>query len=152
MASSSSATDLKMPRRILPPGSALARLQRQARLGPIESLNLALLVDGDDHGVSWRVHVETDDVLDLLGEFRSLERLKVRSRCGCRRLASHRRWTARSEMPTALAMARPVQCVVSPGGSEQVNASTFATTPVESGALPGLRVLSRRRLSIPSSP
>src|SRR3984893_7956994 len=44
-------------------GSALARLQRQARLGPIESLNLALLVDGDDHGVSWRVHVETDDVL-----------------------------------------------------------------------------------------
>src|SRR3984893_12089580 len=51
-------------------GSALARLQRQARLGPIESLNLALLVDGDDHGVSWRVHVETDDVLDLLGEFR----------------------------------------------------------------------------------
>src|ERR1700730_8232316 len=51
-------------------GSALGRLQRQARLGPIESLNLALLVDGDDHGVSWRVHVETDDVLDLLGEFR----------------------------------------------------------------------------------
>jgi hypothetical protein len=45
-----------------------------------------------------------------------------------------------------------VQCVVSPGGSDQVNASTFATTPVESGALPGLRVLSRRRLSIPSSP
>src|ERR1700724_3614850 len=51
-------------------GSALARLQRQARLGPIESLNLALLVDGDDHGVSWGVHVETDNVLDLLGEFR----------------------------------------------------------------------------------
>ncbi len=51
-------------------GPALARLQRQARLGPIESLNLALLVDGDDHGVSWRVHIETDDVLDLLGEFR----------------------------------------------------------------------------------
>src|ERR1700730_11634893 len=51
-------------------GSALARLQRQARLGPIESLNLALLVDGDDHGVSWRGPVETDDVLDLHGELR----------------------------------------------------------------------------------
>ena len=29
-------------------------------------------------------------------------------------------------MPTALATARPVRCVASPGGSEQVSASTFA--------------------------
>jgi hypothetical protein len=28
--------------------------------------------------------------------------------------------------------------MASPGGSEQVSASTLATTPVESGALPGL--------------
>jgi len=29
---------------------------------------LAFLVDGDDDGVSGRVHVEADDILDLLGE------------------------------------------------------------------------------------
>ena len=48
------------------------------------------------------------------------------------------RCTARSEMPTALAMARPVQWVASPGGSEQVSARTRATASPSSGALAGL--------------
>ena len=47
---------------------ALAGFERQPRLGAVEGLDLALFVDGDDHGVSRRVHVEADDVLDLLGE------------------------------------------------------------------------------------
>ena len=40
------------------------------RAGPCaaERLDLALLVDGQDHGVSGRAHVEPDDVLDLLGK------------------------------------------------------------------------------------
>ncbi len=41
----------------------------QARLGAIESLDLALLVDRQDDGMSGRVHVETDHVFDLFGEF-----------------------------------------------------------------------------------
>lgn len=49
----------------------------------------------------------------------SFERLKVRTRCGCRRWASQIRYTDRSEMPTCSATARPAQCVTSPGGSEQ---------------------------------
>ena len=48
---------------------ALSGLDRQARLGAVEGLDLALFVDGDDDGVHGRVHVEADDVLDLLGEF-----------------------------------------------------------------------------------
>ncbi len=48
---------------------ALAGLDRQARLGAVEGLDLALFVDGDDDGVHGRLHVEADDVLDLLGEF-----------------------------------------------------------------------------------
>ena len=48
---------------------ALAGLDRQARLGAVEGLDLALFVDGDDDGVHGRVHVEADDVFDLLREF-----------------------------------------------------------------------------------
>ena len=56
-------------------GPALAGLQRQAWLCAVERLDLTLLVDGDDDRMSWRVHVwrvhvESDDILDLLGEFR----------------------------------------------------------------------------------
>ena len=77
-------------------GPAFARFQRQARLGPIESLNLALLVDGDDHGVSWRVHVETDDVLDLLGEFRIVGALEGAKPMRLQANGLPQRWTARS--------------------------------------------------------
>ena len=41
--------------------------------------------------------------------------------------------------PTAFAMARPVQCVTCPGGSEQVSARIFATVAVTSFAVPGGR-------------
>ena len=47
---------------------ALAGLDRQARLGAVEGLDLALFVNGDDDGVHGRVHVEADDVFDLLRE------------------------------------------------------------------------------------
>jgi hypothetical protein len=68
-----------------------------------------------------RVHVEADDILDLLGELRIARAVKVRMRCGWRRCFAHRRCTARSEIPTAFAMARPVQRVTAPDGGEQVN-------------------------------
>ena len=54
-------------------------------------------------------------------------------------------------MPTTSATARPVQWVVSPGGSEQASANTWATVAVGSGGVPGGRVLSRNRPSMPSS-
>lgn len=51
-------------------GSSLAGLERQPRLGAIQSLDLGLLIDGEHHGVSGRVHVQAHDVLDFLGEGR----------------------------------------------------------------------------------
>jgi hypothetical protein len=54
-------------------------------------------------------------------------------------------------MAAAFAIARPVQCVVSCGGSAQVSATTRATVSAEIGGLPGLRVLSRSSPSVPSS-
>ena len=47
---------------------AFSRFHRLARLRAAERLDLALLVDRDDHRVLGRVHVEADDVFDLLGE------------------------------------------------------------------------------------
>ena len=41
---------------------------RQQRLGPVQALNLGLLVDGQHHRRSGRVQVQTDNVGDLLGE------------------------------------------------------------------------------------
>ena len=49
-------------------GSALARLERQTRLGTVKRLDLALLVDRQNHRVGGGMHIEADDVLDLLGE------------------------------------------------------------------------------------
>jgi len=51
-------------------GPAFAWLQREAGLGAVKSLDLALLVDRDDDRVGRRVHVEADNVLDLGGEGR----------------------------------------------------------------------------------
>ena len=62
--------------------SAVCRLERQARLSAVERLDLAFLVDGDDDGVSGRIHVKADDVLDLLGEFGIVQRLKVSQAMG----------------------------------------------------------------------
>ena len=81
----------------------------------------------------------------------SRDRLKLRTRCGWSWCACQMRCTERSEMPAALAIARPVQCVASCGGSPQVSATTRATVSAAIGGLPGLRVLSRSRPSTPSS-
>ena len=50
---------------VVPPGSTLAPLHRQAGLRAVERLDLALLVDGDHHGMARRVHVEADDIVEL---------------------------------------------------------------------------------------
>src|SRR6516162_1739077 len=61
------------------------------------------------------------------------------------------RCTVCSERPTALAIARPVQWVILPGGSPQVSAKTLLTVSIGTGFLPGGRVLSRSRPSTPAS-
>src|SRR6516162_3154129 len=43
-------------------------LHRQAGLAAIEGLNLALLIDRQHDGVSWRIDVEADDLAELVGE------------------------------------------------------------------------------------
>jgi hypothetical protein len=51
----------------------------------------------------------------------SLDSLKRLTRCGCKPCAAQIRWTERSEMPAASAIARPVQWVASPGGDHPLD-------------------------------
>jgi hypothetical protein len=59
--------------------------------------------------------------------------------------------TALRLRPTALAIARPVQCVASPGGGSRVSSTTRRTVASGKGGVPGGRVLSRKSPSTPSA-
>ena len=50
------------------PGAAL--LHRQAGLGAVERLDLALFIDREDDGMGGRINIETDDVAQLVDEAR----------------------------------------------------------------------------------
>ena len=54
-----------------------AFLYRQARLGPIQRLYLALLVKRQHDGVRWRIDIQPDDIVELLGKFRIVRELEL---------------------------------------------------------------------------
>src|SRR5271156_4890913 len=56
------------------PGAA--RLHRQSRLGAVECLDLALLVDRKNDRMGGRIDVEADDVFELIVELRVRRQLK----------------------------------------------------------------------------
>ena len=61
--------------------------QREHRMGPVERLDLRLLVDREHQRVVGRVEVEPDDVDDVLGELRIPTAREGLSRCGLRSAA-----------------------------------------------------------------
>src|SRR5271169_4037914 len=130
--------------------SGPALLDRQARLGAVECLDLALLVDREHQAVRRRVEIDPTTSRNLAANAGSCDSLKRRTRCGCRPCAAQMRCTERSEMPLAAAIARPVQWVVSPGGSARVSATTSSTSADGNGGRPGFRVLSCSRPATPS--
>jgi len=77
----------------------------------------------------------------LSTNFGSLESLNCRQRCGCRPRAFQMRLTAPALMPIEAAFASAVQCVVSPGGSSSVSATTRSGTSGARGAMRDGRVL-----------
>ena len=130
------------------PGPPL--LDRQARLSAVESLNLRLFVDRQHQAVGRRVEVQPDDVAQLGGKGRILRQFEAPHPVGCRRCAAQIRCTERSDTPAAVAIARPVQWVASPGGSVSVSATTRSTSAGGNGSRPCFRVFSRSRPATPS--
>ena len=61
---------------VVRPGAGFAGLQRQAGLGAIERLDLALLVERGDQAMGGRIDVQPDDVAQLLGERRVVRALE----------------------------------------------------------------------------
>ena len=131
-------------------GAAAALLHRQTRLSAIERLYLALFIDRENDSVRRRVHIEPDDVSQLGGKLRVVGQLEqarpVRPQTMSAPDALHRT----DLIPWSLAMAGAVQCVVSPGGSIWVAATTRAATSASSGGMRDGRVLSRSRPATPS--
>lgn len=54
---------------------AAASFHRQTRLGAIQRLDLAFLIDRQHHGVLGRIDVEPDDLVRFLGKARILRQL-----------------------------------------------------------------------------
>src|SRR5713101_1426140 len=127
------------------------RLHRQSRLGAVEGLDLALLVDRENDGVGGRIDVEATMSLSFSANFGSFDSLNVRMRCGASWWASRIRCTERKLTPAAFASIRPVQWVASPGGGPSAKSITRCTVAAGSGGLPGLRVLSRVSPATPSA-
>jgi hypothetical protein len=119
-------------------GLAAPGLDRQSRLGAVECLDLAFFVDRQHHRMRRRVDPRVRPMaargqapsptmsVSLAAKPGSRERLNVRSRCGCSSCARQMRCTGPTEMPMALAIARPVQWVAWCGGTVHVNATAMA--------------------------
>ena len=58
-------------------GASPAALHQQAGLGAIKRLDLAFLVDRENHGVGERIDLEANDVLELGGEGRVFRQLEL---------------------------------------------------------------------------
>ena len=104
-------------------GLAAPRLDRQSGLGAVERLDLALLVNRQHHGVGRRVNPrvrpmvgpragsEPDDISQLGGEAWIARAFEGAQPVRCSLCARQMRCTEPTEMPIALAIARPVQWV-----------------------------------------
>src|SRR6266576_4010813 len=82
----------------------------------------------------------------------SLDSLNRRIRWGCRPWARQMRWTELTLIPTALAMAAPVQWVACAGGPAKVKATTRSAISGLNGGMRDGRVLSRHSPAAPSEP
>ena len=132
-------------------GSGAAFLERQAGLGSVERLDLALFVDAEHDGVRRGISIEPNDVAQLLDEGWVIGQLNCRTRCGWSRCARQMRCTELTLTPAAPAIAEPVQCVASCGGASMVSATTRSATEGSSFGMREGRVLSRKSPPTPSA-
>ncbi len=88
-----------------------ARSQRQQRLGPIQRLDLRLLVHAQHHGVGRRIQVQTDHVVDLLLGARIGAELERLDPMGLQAWACQIRCTVVCDTPVRRASSRVVQWV-----------------------------------------
>ena len=116
-------------------GSGATFLQRQAGLGAVKRLDLALFVERQNNGVSWRIDIEPDHVAQFVNEAWVVRKLELANPVGLETMAAPIRWTELTLRPDAFAIKTPVQSVVSPGGSPSVRATTRSAASPSSGLI-----------------
>ena len=114
-------------------------LHRQAGLGAVERLDLALLVDRQHQAMRRRVEIEPDHVAQFGSNGGIVRQRETPNPVRLQTMGGANCCTERSEMPLAAAIARPVQWVASPGGSASVSSTTRSTAAAGNGGSPGLR-------------
>src|SRR5437762_11041759 len=128
---------------------AESRLDRQAWLGAVERLYLALFIDAEHHRVRRRSIYSPTMSRSLGMNSGSRDSLNCRTRCGWSPCERQMRCTEETLIRTNPAIAAAVQCVVSPGGSLCVSATTRSPMAGGSGGTREGRVLSCNRPSTP---
>src|SRR5271166_5266779 len=114
-------------------GASPTLFHRQPRLGAIQRLDLAFLIDREHDGVVGRIDVQANDLLELGRELRIVGQLKAP-------------YQMRSQ-----AMGAPVQWLAAGGGPAKVMATTRSATAGLSGGMREGRVLSRQSPAAPPS-
>ena len=89
-------------------------------MGAVERLDLALFVEREHHGVGRWIDAKPDNIGQLGGKARIARTLEGADAVGLQLVRVPDARTERSEMPTALAIAPPVQWVAWCGGVVQV--------------------------------
>ena len=109
-------------------GAGAALLHRQARLGAVERLDLALLVDRQHDGMGRRIDIEADDVAQLVDELRIVRELEAAaSDAAASPCALQMRCTVRRLMPAAFAITAPSSGSPRPAARSSVSATTSST-------------------------
>lgn len=91
-------------------GAATAFLERQARLGVVESLDLSLFLHAQHQVLVRGIETEPDDVGQLLDKVLVAAELEVLSQCGLRRCCFQMHCSAVWLSPCARAILRVLQC------------------------------------------
>ena len=109
-------------------GAETPLLHGQARLGAVERLDLAFLIDGQHDGVGRWIDVKPNDIAQFADEVRIVRELELPIAVRLQTMARQMRRTALSLMLTAAAIIEAVQWVASTGGSVSVSATTRSAT------------------------
>jgi hypothetical protein len=131
-------------------GAGSSLFHRQPRLGPIEGLDLALLVDREDDGMIRGIDIEPNNVLELGRKGRIVRQLELAHLMGLETVRWPHALDRTDAAPTTLPIAAAVQWVASPRGGQAVRSITRVITALSSGGLREGRVLSRNSPSTPT--
>ena len=132
-------------------GASPTLFHRQSRLGAIQRLDLAFLIDREHDGVVGRIDVQANDLLELGRELRIVGQLKAAYQMRSQAMSAPDPLHQLTLIPAAFAIAAPVQWLAAGGGPAKVMATTRSVTAGLSGGMREGRVLSRQSPAAPSS-